>query len=214
MFSWHLRNGHDACQALIAARDLINVVDAREQMTALSRGVGCQQVAGVRRAQAASRSFDVAHWLGAGRTYTRLRHCREIVMDWLAQNWIWVVIAIAIVWFLASRGGHAHGGHMGTVESNLPGGMNHFGHAGATGSAQQAMPAPGVPEAALDPVSGQAVRGVDALTSVYQGNVYYFASKENRERFEAAPQAYAAKAAGHPVQPAPATGHSAHRHGC
>jgi YHS domain-containing protein len=48
------------------------------------------------------------------------------------------------------------------------------------------------------------VRTAQALTSVYQGKIYYFASKENRDRFEAAPQDYAQKAAGHAVRPAEA----------
>jgi len=37
---------------------------------------------------------------------------------------------------------------------------------------------------------------------LYQEKIYYFASKENRERFEAAPQEYAPKVAGHPVRSA------------
>ncbi|MHB1198426.1 MAG: YHS domain-containing protein [Polaromonas sp.] len=58
------------------------------------------------------------------------------------------------------------------------------------------------PEAAVDPVGGEAVRTAQALTSIYQDNIYYFASKENRDRFEAAPQEYAHKAAGHSIRPA------------
>ncbi|WP_430677326.1 YHS domain-containing protein [Mesorhizobium album] len=50
--------------------------------------------------------------------------------------------------------------------------------------------------AAVDPVSGAAVRTGSALTSLYQGRVYYFASKDNRDRFEAAPNEFAGKASG------------------
>lgn len=44
------------------------------------------------------------------------------------------------------------------------------------------------------------MRTAQALTTVYQGKIYYFASKENRDRFEAAPQEYAQKAAGLPLR--------------
>jgi hypothetical protein len=37
-----------------------------------------------------------------------------------------------------------------------------------------------------DAVSGEAVRTAQALSSVYQEKIYHFASKEDRERFEAA----------------------------
>jgi YHS domain-containing protein len=126
-------------------------------------------------------------------------------MSWLAQNWVWVVLGVAIAWF-AFRGrlGHA-GGHSG-----LLGGMGHGGHAshgaahGDHGGQPDTRSAASAPEAAVDPVSGEAVRTAQALTSVYQGKIYYFASKENRDRFEAAPQEYAHKAAGHALPPAEA----------
>jgi len=37
-----------------------------------------------------------------------------------------------------------------------------------------------------------------------EGRIYYFSSKENRDRFEAAPREYARNAAGYPVRPADA----------
>lgn len=139
-------------------------------------------------------------------------------MNWLAQNWVWVLVGVAIVWFAfrGGRGGHSsghgglggllgglgHGGHGG-----LLGGMGHGGHGaghGDHGGQPDTRPAGSAPEAAVDPVGGEAVRTAQALTSVYEGKIYYFASKENRDRFEAAPQEYAGKAAGHPVRPAEA----------
>ena len=71
------------------------------------------------------------------------------------------------------------------------------------------------PEAAVDPVGGEALRTDMALTSIYHGKIYYFASKENRDRFGAAPQEYAQNAAGHPVGPAEAAKEPPRRrHGC
>ena len=73
------------------------------------------------------------------------------------------------------------------------GGQGHGSH--QEPSAGSAAP----PLATIDPVSGEAVRTDHAVTSLYEGKIYYFASKENRERFEAAPQQHAHTAAGHAV---------------
>lgn len=123
-------------------------------------------------------------------------------MDW---NWIWIVLAIgAAFYFLRSggRGGLLGGlGHGGGLGGHDHGG--HGGHGEDRGHGEPpARPASDAPEAAVDPVGGEAVRTAQALTSVYDGKIYYFASRENRDRFEAAPQEYAHKAAGHPVRSA------------
>jgi YHS domain-containing protein len=131
-------------------------------------------------------------------------------MNWLAQNWVWVVLGVGIAWFVL-RGGHGgllgglgHGGHGGF--GGPLGGLGHGGHGGLAGGhggyddQPEARAGASAPEAAIDPVGGEAVRTAQALTTVYQGKIYYFASKENRDRFEAAPQEYAHKAAGHPVR--------------
>lgn len=149
-------------------------------------------------------------------------------MDWLSQNWLWVLLAIgAAFYFLRGgfgrhSGGHGgglggHGGHGGGV-GGLLGGMGHGGHAGGGGHGgygeqPDSVAAANAPEAAVDPVGGEAVRTAQALTSLYQGKIYYFASKENRDRFEAAPQEYAQKAAGHAVRSTEAP-HDRPRRGC
>jgi YHS domain-containing protein len=46
------------------------------------------------------------------------------------------------------------------------------------------------PEKDVDPVCGKTVRPDQAKPSVYDGMVYYFCSRECRERFEAAPELY------------------------
>lgn len=46
------------------------------------------------------------------------------------------------------------------------------------------------PKRDTDPVCGSTVRTAGAKPSVYDGNVYYFCSRDCREIFEAAPRAY------------------------
>ncbi len=53
-----------------------------------------------------------------------------------------------------------------------------------------------------------------ALTSLHHGRIYYFASKENRDRFEASPEEYTGKVAGHAVPGSDAQREHQHRHGC
>lgn len=155
-------------------------------------------------------------------------------MDWLSQNWILVLLAVGVAIFLFRSGGlgglgGGHGGGLGDLLGGLGGG--HGGHgggghggfgghggghggSGGHGGGHDDNPRPSnPPEAAIDPVSGAPVRTADALTSLYQGKIYYFASKENRDRFEAAPQEYALKAAGHPVRAAEAAHERPRRRG-
>ena len=46
------------------------------------------------------------------------------------------------------------------------------------------------PETDVDPVCGKTVRTNQAKSSIYDGMVYYFCSRECRDRFEAAPHVY------------------------
>jgi YHS domain-containing protein len=97
-------------------------------------------------------------------------------MAWLNQNWIYILVVIGVI-FMMRRGGMGCG----------PGGGRHR-HDGHGESEHH-------PESRsnTDPVSGQAVDLQTAVTSVYQGRTYYFATRENRDRFEAAPEQYAVK---------------------
>jgi len=46
------------------------------------------------------------------------------------------------------------------------------------------------PERDTDPVCGKSVQTINAKSSVFDGNVFYFCSRECREIFEAAPEQY------------------------
>lgn len=56
------------------------------------------------------------------------------------------------------------------------------------------------PERDTDPVCGKTVRPDQAKPSVYDGKVYYFCSRECRERFEAAPDLYVGPGASPPTK--------------
>jgi len=114
-------------------------------------------------------------------------------MDWLSGNWIWALIAIAGIWFFMRRGGshgHGMGGH-GHSHGSLP----DAGH-GRDGGGTTAAPG-----AALDPVSGNAVRTDRALSAVFGDHAYYFESEDTRKRFEAEPQKYALEGPAHAERP-------------
>ncbi len=112
-------------------------------------------------------------------------------MEWLAQNWIWIVFILGI-FLLMRRGGIGCGiGH---------GGHSHHSH----DSADRMDKTDGGPR---DPVSGEPVNPETAVNSSYHGRLYYFASRENRDKFEASPAQYASASVSE-------GGHRHHRHGC
>lgn len=121
-------------------------------------------------------------------------------MNWITQNWLWMLLALAVLVALgrgASRGrrGYGHHGNMGGSPAR---GFEHGGHGRSTGD----LPAQDIaPASAIDPVTRKDVSTNRALTSIYQGRIYYFETVETRERFEAAPGQYARQELGHPVSP-------------
>lgn len=118
-------------------------------------------------------------------------------MEWLSQNWIFVLLVVGVI-LMMRRGGMACG--------PFGGGGHHGGHGeGRDEGARR-------PESPVDPVSGQPVDPKTAVATVYQGRAYYFATKENRERFEAAPEQYARAPGEHPEHEVHGERH--HRHGC
>ncbi|WP_341677270.1 YHS domain-containing protein [Niveibacterium sp. SC-1] len=121
-------------------------------------------------------------------------------MSWLTQNLIWILL-LAGVFFLMRRGatrsgcGHAHN-------------SAHPEHA----DARKPSDAPGGADTqtCTDPVSGQAVDPNIAAKSVFRGRTYYFVTRESRDRFEAAPDRYAAQGQDRSA----GKSHVGHRHGC
>ena len=114
-------------------------------------------------------------------------------MNWLAQNWVWIVVAAGLIWMMR-RGG-------------MPGcGMGHAHHGGGTSGTDSGIPPAEKAGRSTDPVSGKAVDTQHAITSYYGGRVYYFESPETRQRFEASPEKYAS--------PAPAEQRPHRHHGC
>ena len=115
-------------------------------------------------------------------------------MQWLSQYWVWVLLAIGAFYFFFRRahygvGGFGHGGHSQHAD-------RHTGDSAET---------------AVDPVSGKAVDTTHAVTSLYQGQAYFFETAENRERFEATPERYVH---GDGNGPAASSQHRRGRHGC
>lgn len=119
-------------------------------------------------------------------------------MQWLSQNWIWIVFAIG-VFLLMRRGG-------------IGCGMGHGRSHGTDGHAhhqQESSDRPTNPDSRpKDPVNGEIVNSDTAVNAMYQGRLYYFASRENRDTFEASPAQYAARAGERGEE------HRHHRHGC
>lgn len=111
-------------------------------------------------------------------------------MEWLIQNWGSLLLLAVVLIFLSRRGGLGCGigGHATHERSRLSDDVK---------SSADSPP--------IDPVSGESVSRDTAPASAYRGRIYYFSSRENRDKFEAAPDKFAATAAGAPGQP--------HRHG-
>ena len=115
-------------------------------------------------------------------------------MEWLAQNWIWILLVTGF-FFMMRRGGCGMGGGM----------KSHGQHGGDTPHSAQADKSAAT---VTDPVDKATLDTAVALTSVYRGKTYYFASAENRAIFEAKPEQYASTDQADP-QP-----HKSHHHGC
>lgn len=129
-------------------------------------------------------------------------------MDWLSQNWIWIV-ALVGGYFLMSRLGI---GGCGTGHSH---GHSHTGHSSDTGSG--ASDKGTEPITLFDPVSQHMLPAATGFASVHKGHIYHFEDRANRDAFEAEPEKYlaGAPALGQEFVANVAQDSKAHRgHGC
>ncbi len=114
-------------------------------------------------------------------------------MDWLSQNWIWIVVAVG-GFFLISRMGMGMGMGMGGC------GMGHsHGHDHASGGHDSAAKSGANGKAAdtvklFDPVSQHMLPTATETATVHQGRIYYFEDRANRDAFETEPEKYLAGA--------------------
>jgi len=118
-------------------------------------------------------------------------------MEWLTQNWIYLLLLVGVILFM--RFGGMRCGFSGRHAHPAQGPKRH----GAEGTPIESSPP-------TDPVSQRRVDPKTAVASMYEGRAYYFESRENRDRFEAAPQTYVGPASGEPGD----QGHRHHRGGC
>lgn len=134
-------------------------------------------------------------------------------MTWLSENWIWLTIAIG--GFLLMTRMHGMGMSCGMAGRRRGGhpGDSHERHGAGGMTIDHDNRANLGPAGAIDPVSRHPIPAESAaFSSAYDGLVYWFESRENREAFEQAPDKYLADGAvtGQPGAPQP---RSAHRHG-
>jgi len=102
-------------------------------------------------------------------------------MEWLSQNWVYLLLLLGVVFMMARGGmGCGMGSHHARSRHDHGGGADRDGASVRVGT--------------TDPVNGHPVDPQTAVATVYRGRDYYFESRENRDRFEAAPEKYAGPA--------------------
>jgi YHS domain-containing protein len=104
-------------------------------------------------------------------------------MEWLSENWLLVLLIGGALVLMFRRGGI--GGGMGCCGMGAHD-AHHGSQKGSNGSDATSEARP------VDPVSSEPVSSDGAIASVYRGRVFRFASRENRDRFEAEPERFVA----------------------
>ena len=99
-------------------------------------------------------------------------------MEWLNQNWTYLLLLVGVVLFL--RFGGLGCGFAGRRTHPLSGSKHPRGDHTIVVSAPP-----------TDPVSGRPVDPKTAVATIHHGCAVYFESRENRDRFEAAPDQFA-----------------------
>lgn len=118
-------------------------------------------------------------------------------MEWLTQNWIYLLLVVGVILFM----------RFGGMGCGFGGRHAHSAH-GPKRQGAEDTPIESAPP--TDPVSGRKLDPKTAVATIYHGRAYYFESRENRDRFEAAPQTFAEPASGDPSE----QGHRHHGGGC
>lgn len=115
-------------------------------------------------------------------------------MEWLSQNLLGILLVVGLLFLMRRTGigcGSGHGHH-----------SREKAHRHGDGATITTNP--------IDLVTKQQVDPQTALTSVYQGQTYYFATRESRDRFEATPREFLSPSTGTTT----ANQHGSHRGGC
>jgi YHS domain-containing protein len=123
-------------------------------------------------------------------------------MEWITENWTWLLLGGAMVGMHLFGHGHGSGHEKGHAhnEGHSGGGTRAAGCCGSHGG-EQANETSGkdeprwvAPAKFVDPVCGKAISTDDSKPSVHDGQVYYFCSRQCRDAFEAAPAEFTARA--------------------
>jgi len=142
----------------------------------------------------------------------------ETKMDWLSQNWIWILLFVGVYFVMMRMGGcgmgHAMGHSHGKDGRSGQDGHDHSAHEHGGNAPMLESPESGT---VIDPVSKQPVPANATVSCLYHGRAYYFESRKNRDVFESAPGRYLVApppADQHVAQSNSTPQHSHHRHGC
>jgi YHS domain-containing protein len=95
-------------------------------------------------------------------------------MEWLSQNWTYLLLLVGVILFM----------RFGGMSCGFGGWRARPAHGPDHG---EAADTPVECATTADPVSHRAVDPRTAVARVCQGRAHYFESRENRDRFEAAP---------------------------
>ena len=120
-----------------------------------------------------------AYALGDCKAIVVLQSMREAQMQWLSENWFWIVIGLALFFLMQRMHGH---------------GMGHRrGYRSARGYDDSSHDRTQEPRAVFDPVSrNRILPGGTTISSAYDGRAYYFENRPNRDAFESDPDKYLA----------------------
>ncbi|MGE5633063.1 MAG: YHS domain-containing protein [Caulobacteraceae bacterium] len=97
-------------------------------------------------------------------------------MDFIRENWWYLLLLIGFGYMMLKGGGCCGGGH-------AHGGHNHAGHNGGNGSCCGTNQGNNQVDMVLDPVCGMYVNPETAIKQNIDGKTYYFCSENCRKTF-------------------------------